>query len=77
MRSQISAVKENPENENLILQYVGTENGRSVVQEEFDLVVLSAGLVAHESIQNIAELTGIQCNPFGFANAQTSLPPTQ
>ena len=74
IRSQISSVKENPLNENLILRYVDTENGSGSIDEEFDLVVLSVGLVANKSIKDVAELTGIQCNQFGFAGAQDSLP---
>ena len=74
VRSQISSIKENPENENLILQYVDTRNSRSVIREEFDLVVLSVGLVADESIKSIAELAGIQCNQFSFAGAHAWLP---
>ncbi len=74
IRSQISSIKENPENENLILQYIGTENGGGVIREEFDLVVLSVGLIADRSIGSMAELTGIQCNQFGFAGALTSQP---
>lgn len=74
IRSQISAIKENPENENLILRYVNAEQGEEIVSEEFDLVVLSVGLIANASIKETAELTGIQCNQFGFAGTDSSLP---
>ncbi|MFC1542020.1 FAD-dependent oxidoreductase [Candidatus Latescibacterota bacterium] len=67
IQSLISSTKENPENQNLILRYVDPNNGRDIIEEEFDLLVLSTGLVAHHSIGAISELTGISCDRFGFA----------
>ncbi|MFC1490816.1 FAD-dependent oxidoreductase, partial [Candidatus Latescibacterota bacterium] len=66
IRSQISSTKENPENQNLIMRYVDPSNGRDIIEEEFDLLVLSTGLVAHHSIGKTAELTGVSCDRFGF-----------
>ncbi len=67
VRSLVSSTKENPLNGNLILRYVDPVNNRDIIEEEFDLLVLSTGLVAHHSIGKLAELTGIDCDRFGFA----------
>ena len=68
VRSQVSSLKENPENQSLIVRYIG-EQGGGVVEEEFDIVVLSIGLVAHHTAGGLAELVGIDCNRFGFARS--------
>ena len=72
VRSQVSTVKENPENQNPIIRYVG--EGNKVVEEEFDMVVLSVGLVAHHSLKGAAAVAGIGCNRFGFAESQPLQP---
>ncbi len=75
VRSQVSSLKENPENKNVIVRYVGTVDGRQQVQEEeFDMVVLSIGLVASPSMKQLAEIAGVSLNRFGFAEGQTFLP---
>ncbi len=67
VRSQVSSLKENPENGNIIARYVGPEG---IVEEEFDIVVLSIGLVSHHATKGLASITGIDCNRFGFAESQ-------
>jgi heterodisulfide reductase subunit A-like polyferredoxin len=75
VRSQISSLKENPENGNIIVRYVNETNGRKqVVEEEFDLVVLSVGLVAHHSIKDLVDIAGITCNTSGFVQGKLPLP---
>jgi heterodisulfide reductase subunit A-like polyferredoxin len=64
IRSQISSAKENPLNRNIILRYISDSS--DVIEEEFDLVVLSTGLIAHHSTKRIAEITGVETNRFGF-----------
>lgn len=63
VRSQISSIKEEPLSRNLILNFI--ENG-DYREEEFDMVVLSVGLVANPSIQSTSEILGIDLNQFGF-----------
>ena len=66
VRSQVSSIKENPENRNLILRYVDEDGGR-IREEEFDLVVLSIGLVANAGNRELAGKCGIDLNQWGFA----------
>ena len=74
VHSQVSAVKEDPETHNLILRYVSEEGKRGVVEEEFDMVVLSVGLVANASSRHLTKLLGIDANRFGFAASQAFEP---
>ncbi len=74
VRSQISSVKENPLNHNLILKYVNQDNGNGVVEEEFDLVVLSVGLVSNPAMEQTGKRLGIETNKFGFFEEQKLLP---
>ncbi|MBN2210707.1 MAG: CoB--CoM heterodisulfide reductase iron-sulfur subunit A family protein, partial [Sedimentisphaerales bacterium] len=72
VRSQISSVKENPLNGNLIVRYVG-EGVAGIREEEFDLVVLSVGLTAHASTKIFAQAAGLDTNRFGFIENQPYL----
>jgi len=69
VRSQISSIKEEAESGNLILRAI-SEEGRRPVDEVFDLVVLSVGLVRHHAMAGLADTLGIECNKFGFAQSQ-------
>jgi len=72
IRSRVSHVKEDPETNGLAIQYE-TEEG-DMVSEEFNLVVLSVGLEACRSGQEIAKVFGIDLNSYGFAKTSTFSP---
>ena len=75
VRSQISSVKENPLSRNLLLQFVDESEGQQhVVEEEFDMVVLSVGLVSNPSMKSLADILNIERNPFGFFREKQLLP---
>jgi heterodisulfide reductase subunit A-like polyferredoxin len=57
-------VKELQQSHNLLLDYTG-EDGEKV-QEEFDMVVLSVGLVPAEGTKDLAEKVGVDIDKFGF-----------
>ena len=59
-----STVKELQKSHNLLLEYTD-ENGKKV-QEEFDMVVLSVGLVPAAGTKELAEKMGIKLDQFGF-----------
>jgi heterodisulfide reductase subunit A len=64
LRSMVSRVTQDPETENLEITYVD-ETG-AIQAEEFDLVVLSVGLVPHPSARELAATCGIATNRWGF-----------
>ena len=64
VKSIVSGVKELQQTKNLLLEYSG-EDGRKV-QEEFDMVVLSVGLVPSASSAELAELLSVDVDRFGF-----------
>ncbi len=84
VRCMVSSVKEIPTNHNLRVTYVAYqgEDGRKpvVVEEEFDLVVLSVGLRPSADAREMARRLGVELNEFGFAEvlpgkpSQTSRP---
>ena len=59
-----STVKELQKSHNLLLEYTD-EDGKKV-QEEFDMVVLSVGLVPAAGTKELAEKVGIKLDRFGF-----------
>jgi heterodisulfide reductase subunit A len=65
VRSMLSQIIQNPLNQNLIIQYYDRDTLQHR-QEEFDLVVLSAGLKPSPSTQPLIHLLGIETNSYGF-----------
>ena len=57
IRSRIHSIDPIPDSDNLLIQYV-TEKGE-VLQEEFDLVVLSVGLETAPEAIDLAEKLGV------------------
>jgi heterodisulfide reductase subunit A-like polyferredoxin len=73
-RCRVSSLKENPANGNLVVRYQ-TEDGRrkteeehrsSVIEEEFDLVVLSVGMEISQRVRDLGAKLGIQLDDYGF-----------
>jgi len=69
-RCRVSSLKENPANGNLIVRYQtegGKTNGSStLVEEEFDLVVLSVGMEISPQVRELGAKLGVQLDDFGF-----------
>lgn len=63
-----SMVKELQQSHNLLLEYTD-ETGRKV-QEEFDMVVLSVGLVPSAGTRQLAEKFSVELDRFGFCAAR-------
>jgi heterodisulfide reductase subunit A-like polyferredoxin len=68
-RCRISSLKENPANGNLIIRYAtdGTQNPK-LVEEEFDLVVLSVGMEIADSVKQVGREMGIELDQYGFCH---------
>jgi len=69
-----SGVKELQKSRNLLLEYSGDDGQK--IQEEFDLVVLSVGLVPAEGTRELAKRVGIQLDRFGFCPGDERSPGT-
>lgn len=63
-----STVKELQQSNNLLLEYTA-EDGKKV-QGEFDMVVLSVGMVPSASINELAERLNIQLDEYGFCQTE-------
>ena len=64
VRGLASGVKELQQSKNLVLEHLG-EDGEKIA-EEFDLVVLSVGLVPQASTAELSQTLGIDTDRFGF-----------
>lgn len=66
VRSRVSHIEEDPKTGNLSIKY--EDEGGSLQDEEFDLVVLSVGLGPPKDAAELAEAVGIDLNKHGFAD---------
>jgi heterodisulfide reductase subunit A len=64
-RTMISAVREEPGTGNLLLRYAA-EDGK-LINETFEMVVLSTGLEPHKDALGFAKTFGIEANSYRFA----------
>jgi heterodisulfide reductase subunit A len=71
-RCRISVVGEDPETNDLILRYPNEEG--EVVEDRFDMVVLSVGALPPSDSRDLADLLGIELNPYGFCATDTFAP---
>ncbi len=63
-RCRISMVTEDPETHDLILRYPNEEG--EFVEKRFGMVVLSVGALPPKDSDDLADLLGIELNPYGF-----------
>ncbi|MCK4831847.1 MAG: FAD-dependent oxidoreductase, partial [Anaerolineales bacterium] len=75
VRSMVSSVREVPGSGNLRVQYTAFANGApNVVEEEFDLVVLSVGLEPADGTRELALKLGLELNQYGYCEADPFKP---
>ncbi|MBW1982778.1 MAG: CoB--CoM heterodisulfide reductase iron-sulfur subunit A family protein, partial [Deltaproteobacteria bacterium] len=73
VRSMLSQVIEDPRTHNLLLEYYDRDTLQHC-QQEFDLVVLSAGFKPHPNFQPLISRLGLEQNRFGFVAADLEEP---
>lgn len=71
IRSMVSSVKELQSSKNLLLKYI---NEGEIIEEEFDLVVLSVGLRPKEKITQLASKLSIDLNKHNFSRSNVFTP---
>jgi len=72
IRRRISTIKEIPDSKDLKVYYE-TEKGK-IVEEVFNLVVLSVGMQPNQKAMEIAQKLNIQLNEYGFCKTETFTP---
>ncbi|MFX1500498.1 MAG: FAD-dependent oxidoreductase [Promethearchaeota archaeon] len=72
IRRRISFIKEIPDSKDLKVYYE-TENGK-IVEEIFNLVVLSVGMQPNQKAKDLAQKLNIQLNEYGFCKTDTFNP---
>jgi len=71
-RCRISGIVEDPETHDLILRYPDQDG--TFVEERFDMVVLSVGANPPRGAEDLADLLGIELNPYGFCETDKFAP---
>ena len=71
-RCRISAITEDPETHDLILRH--PEPDGRFVESRFDIAVLSVGARPPRGARDLAELLGIELNPYGFCETDKFAP---
>ncbi len=65
LRGKIALIKEDPRAKNLIIAYENSETGK-VIEEHFDMVVLSIGLQPSNSCIDLSKKLGVNLNKYSF-----------
>jgi heterodisulfide reductase subunit A len=80
-RCRLSDLKEDPLTGNLLVRYADPfQDTGGLVEQEFDLVVLSVGMEISDSVKDLGRNLGIELDPYGFCHTtlfdplQTSRP---
>ncbi|MBU0704074.1 MAG: FAD-dependent oxidoreductase, partial [Chloroflexi bacterium] len=73
VRSRVSILRENPETHGLIVRYISDEDGQ-IIEEEFDLVVLSVGMEISESVRELGRRLNINLDEYGFCRTDVFQP---
>ncbi|MFX1388703.1 MAG: FAD-dependent oxidoreductase [Promethearchaeota archaeon] len=72
IRRRISSIKEIPDSKDLKVNYE-TKNGK-IIEEIFNLVVLSVGMRPNQKAKDIAQKLNIELNEYGFCKTETFTP---
>ncbi len=67
VRSRVAGVTEDPLTGDLFVHYVENETPKT---EEFDMVVLSIGMVPSKKVEKLAEALGIELNKYSFCETK-------
>ncbi len=79
-RCRISNVREDAKTRNLLLRYWDRAGAREMVEEEFDMVVLSVGMEIAPEVRDLGRRLGVELDDYGFCRTvqfdplQTSRP---
>jgi len=71
VRSRVAGVTEDPVTGNLLVHYVEDENPKT---EEFDMVVLSIGMLPPKNVEKLSKVLGIKLNKYNFCETEAFSP---
>jgi len=72
IRSAVSSVKENPKTKDLLLGYISSEG--KLLEEEFDLVVLSVGIETSSTFDELCNAADVESNEYRFLKTELFSP---
>jgi len=71
VRCRISSTKEDPHTNNLMVRYISSAEGNGteqVVEEPFDMVVLSVGMEISPQVRELGRKLGVELDDYGFCH---------
>ncbi len=71
IRSRVPELKEDPESKDIIVRY---EKDNKLVEERFDLVVLSVGLEVPKNSEKLLDILDVDTNEYGFVHTSGTNP---
>lgn len=71
IRSRVPELKEDPETKDIIVKY---EKDNEIIQERFDLVVLSVGIEVPKGSDKLLDLLDVDTNEYGFVQTEGTNP---
>jgi heterodisulfide reductase subunit A len=74
VRHMVSLIREDPHTNDLLVRYEGQDG--QMIEEEFDMVVLSVGFEPSPGVRDLAERLGIELNGYGFCQTDSLSPLT-
>jgi len=72
IRCMVSNLEERPDTKNVVVRYIDETGAR--IEEEFDLIVLSVGMVPSERAKALCDRIGIDLDKHGFCKTSTFEP---
>jgi heterodisulfide reductase subunit A len=71
VRSRVASISENPSTNNLSVHFVMDEEPKT---DEFDMIILSIGMLPPKNVEKLAKTLGIQLNHYNFCETDTFSP---
>ncbi len=68
VRARVASITEDPSTGNLLIHYVGEDETPRI--EEFDMVVLSIGMMPPKEAEKLAEVLGVKLNKYRFCETE-------
>lgn len=65
-RCRISQVREDPATKNLVLRYWDRAGGTEMLEQQFDMVVLSVGMEIAPEVRELGRKLGVELDDYGF-----------
>jgi len=66
VQCRISYLEEEPDTKDIIIRYEDSRNGHKLIEERFDMVILSVGMAFLPNIEELSKASGVELNSYNF-----------